>query len=131
MSMTDPIADMLTRIRNAQAAKHAETVMPYSKLKADVARVLKEEGYIEEYRLQEAGPHKNLRVTLRYTQAGPVVSGLQRNSKPGNRVYAGADEIPRVLGGLGICILSTSQGVMSDRDARRRHVGGELLCDVW
>ena len=131
MSMSDPIADMLTRIRNAQGAKHAETVMPYSRLKADLASVLKEEGYIEEFRMQDAGPHRNLRVTLRYTQTGPVVSGLQRASKPGNRVYAAADEIPRVLGGLGICILSTSQGVMSDREARRRHVGGELLCNVW
>ena len=88
------MGEQWTRIRNAQGAKHAETVMPYSRLKADLAKVLKEEGYIEEYRMQEAGPHRNLRVTLRYTQHGPVVSGIQRASKPGNRVYAGASEIP-------------------------------------
>ena len=132
MSMSDPIADMLTRIRNAHKAQHPETNIPFSRLKQDLAKVLQEEGYIEGFRVLEDGPRQILRVALRYTEEGtPVVSGIQRNSRPGRRRYAGAKEIPRVLAGLGICVLSTSQGVMSDREARRRHVGGEILCDVW
>ena len=132
MSMSDPIADMLTRIRNAHKARHRETSIPFSRLKQDVAKVLQEEGYIEGFRVLQDGPRQLLRVALRYTEEGiPVVTGIQRASRPGRRSYAGAKEIPRVLGGLGICVLSTSQGVMSDREARRRHVGGEVLCDVW
>jgi small subunit ribosomal protein S8 len=132
MSMTDPIADLLTRIRNAQRAHHPETEIPYSGVKAEIARVLKSEGYVDDVRTLEEGARQKLRVGLRYTEDGrPLLSGIERVSRPGRRVYAGADEIPPVLGGLGICILSTSQGVMSDREARRRRVGGELLCNVW
>ena len=132
MTMTDPIADMLTRIRNAQSAKHTETAIPYSRLKEAIAGVLKEEGYIDSYRVLSEGVRQHLRLSLRYTQDGqPVMSGIQRASSPGRRAYSGAGEIPRILGGLGICIVSTSQGVMSDREARRRRVGGEILCTVW
>jgi len=132
MSMTDPIADMLTRIRNAQKAKHRETDVPHSGLKAEIARVLVDEGYIEAVRVIEAGHRRTLRVSLRYAPDGrPVVSGLERASRPGRRAYTGSERIPRILGGLGISILSTSQGVLSDREARRRHVGGEVLCNVW
>jgi small subunit ribosomal protein S8 len=133
MSMTDPIADMLTRLRNACKARHPETNVPHSVLKESLARVLKEEGYIEGFRtLDPKGPGKVLRVSLRYRKDGqPVVSGLERVSSPGRRSYFGAKEIPRVLDGLGICVLSTSQGVLSDREARRRNVGGEVLCNIW
>ncbi len=132
MSMTDPIADMLTRIRNSQTARHDETHVPYSRLKEAVAGVLKEEGYIADFRTIGSGVTKALRIALRYTEAGvPVVSGLQRVSRPGRRAYFGAGEIPRVLDGLGICILSTSHGVLSDREARRQKVGGEVLCNIW
>ena len=132
MSMTDPIADMLTRIRNAQAARHDEAPLPYSRLKEAVAGVMKEEGYIADYRVAGAGVTKALHVALRYTAAGvPVVSGLTRVSRPGRRAYYGAGDIPRVLDGLGICILSTSRGVISDREARRRKIGGEVLCNIW
>lgn len=132
MSMTDPIADLLTRIRNAQRARHAQTEIPFSGVKAEIARVLKDEGYLDDVRTLEDGAKQRLRVALRYTDDGrPMLTGIERVSKPGRRVYAGAGEIPPVLGGLGICILSTSQGVMSDREARRLHVGGELICNVW
>lgn len=132
MSMSDPIADMLTRVRNAHKAGHRETNMPFSRVKSDMARVLKDEGYIEGYRVLEEGVRRVIRITLRYTEDGtPVVTGLQRASRPGCRQYTSADDIPRVLDGLGISVLSTSQGVMSDREARRRHVGGEVLCNVW
>ena len=132
MSMTDPIADMLTRLRNASAARHPEASLPYSALKEALARVLEDEGYIAGFRAVGEGVNKALKVSLRYTQSGePVVSGLKRVSRPGRRAYFGAREIPRVLDGLGICDLSTSQGVLSDREARRRNIGGEVLCDVW
>jgi small subunit ribosomal protein S8 len=132
MSMTDPIADMLTRIRNAQSAHHDEAHVPHSRLKEAVAGVLKEEGYIADFRAVGSGVTKALQISLRYTEAGvPVVSGLKRVSRPGRRAYFGAGEIPRVLDGLGICILSTSHGVLSDREARRQKVGGEVLCDIW
>lgn len=132
MSMTDPIADMLTRIRNAQAARHGEANVPHSRLKEAVAGVMKEEGYIADFRAVGSGVSKALRISLRYTEAGvPVVSGLDRVSRPGRRAYFGAGEIPRVLDGLGICILSTSRGVLSDREARRQKVGGEVLCNIW
>jgi len=132
MSMTDPIADMLTRIRNAQKAQHLKTDMPYSGVKKEVARVLKDEGYIESFKVTDEGVRQKLQVVLRYTEGGAaVMSGIERASSPGRRFYTGAKEIPFVLGGLGISILSTSQGVMSDREARRRQVGGEVLCNIW
>jgi len=134
MNVTDPIADMLTRIRNGVAARHDHVNMPASKLKVAIAQVLKEEGFIRDFELVDAerGPQRTLKVELNYTgKKEPVLSGLQRVSKPGLRVYVEKREIPRVYGGLGIAILSTPQGVMTGRDARRRQVGGEVLCYVW
>ena len=130
MSMTDPIADMLVRIRNAQMVGHAEVAMPASKLKASIAEVLKSEGYIEDYALREQGAKKELRIGLKYYAGKPVIERLERVSKPGLRVYKGRDDIPRVLNGLGVAILSTSRGVMTDRKARADGVGGEVLCIV-
>jgi len=130
MSVNDPIADMLTRIRNACKARHPEVSMPASKLKAAVAEVLKQNGYILDYRV-DGDVKKVLTIELKYHDGAPVIEGLRRISKPSRRVYVGADEIPRVLDGLGIAILSTSKGVMSDRAARRENVGGEVLCYVW
>ena len=130
MSMSDPIADMLIRIRNAQMVGHTETVMPASKLKSSIAKVLKDEGYIEDFALRENDGHKE----LAYQGAGfgwqKMVAGLERVSKPGLRVYKGRDDIPRVMNGLGVAILSTSRGVMTDRKARADGVGGEVLCIV-
>jgi small subunit ribosomal protein S8 len=130
MSMTDPIADMLIRIRNAQMVGHAEVAMPASKLKASIAEVLKSEGYIEDYALRDNGPKKELRIGLKYYAGKPVIERLERVSKPGLRVYKGRDDIPRVMNGLGVAILSTSRGVMTDRKARADGVGGEVLCIV-
>ena len=134
MSMHDPIADMLTRIRNAQLVGHAEVVMPASRLKASIAKVLKDEGYIEDYALREKGgengAHKQLAIALKYYAGRPVIERLERVSKPGLRVYKGRDDIPRVMNGLGVAILSTSRGVMTDRKARADGVGGEVLCIV-
>jgi len=130
--MTDPIADMLTRIRNGLQARHAAVEMPTSKLKVAIAEVLKDEGYVKGYSVSGEGPRKMLKVELRYVGKNePVLSGIKRISKPGLRVYAGSDEIPRVFGGLGVSILSTSRGVMSGSQARRQRVGGEVLCHVW
>ena len=132
MSMSDPIADMLTRLRNAHGARHSETDIPHSKMKESIAKVLKDEGYIMDYRTVGSDVTKTLRVSLRYAETGePVVSGLERVSRPGRRTYFGCSEIPHVLDGLGICILSTSNGVLSDREARRQKVGGEILCNIW
>jgi small subunit ribosomal protein S8 len=133
MSMTDPIADMLTRIRNACRAKHRRVDMPASKLKAQIAQILKDNSYIQDYRLLETEDgHKVLRVVLKYSNGGtPVIRDLQRVSTPGLRRYVGVNEIPRVRNGLGMAILSTSQGVMSDTQARQAHTGGELLALVW
>ena len=133
MNMTDPIADMLTRIRNAVAARHDYVQMPASKMKVAIADVLKSEGFIKDYQLVEGKtPYKLLRVQLNYAgKREPVLNGLQRVSKPGLRVYTQRREIPRVYGGLGIAILSTPQGVMTGQEARRRNVGGEILCYVW
>jgi len=132
MSMTDPIADMLTRIRNANSAYKTSTTMPSSKKLVELARILKDEGYIEEYRVIEAEPQNQLEVTLKY---GPrkerTITGLRRISKPGLRVYAKKDEMPRVLGGLGVAVISTSQGVMTDRTARKAGVGGEVMAYIW
>jgi small subunit ribosomal protein S8 len=134
MSMSDPIADMLVRIRNAQLVGHTEVAMPASKLKASIAQVLKDEGYIEDFALREeggkAGAKKELRIGLKYYAGRPVIERLERVSKPGLRVYRGRDDIPRVMNGLGVAILSTSRGVMTDRKARADGVGGEVLCIV-
>ena len=130
MSMSDPIADMLIRIRNAQMVGHTEVVMPASKLKASIAQVLKDEGYIEDFALREDGAKRELRIGLKYYAGRPVIERLERVSKPGLRVYRGRDDIPRVMNGLGVAILSTSRGVMTDRKARADGVGGEVLCIV-
>ena len=130
MSMSDPIADMLIRIRNAQLVGHAEVVMPASKLKASIAQVLKDEGYIEDFALRENGVKKELRIGLKYYAGRPVIERLERVSKPGLRVYRGHNDIPRIMNGLGVAILSTSRGVMTDRKARADGVGGEVLCIV-
>ncbi len=130
MIVTDPIADMLTRIRNGAKAGLPEVRMPSSKIKAAIAVVLKENGYVADWRV-EGDDKKQLTVVLKYRDGKPVIDGLKRISKPSCRVYAGAKEVPRVLDGLGIAILSTSQGIMSDRAARRENVGGEVLCYVW
>jgi len=134
MTMTDPIADMLTRLRNANTAFHDDVVMPSSKVKEALARILVSEGYVEGYAVEQdpTRPSPRLRITLKYTQDRKrTISGLRRVSKPGLRVYSSASDVPRVLGGMGIAILSTNQGLMTDREARQRHVGGEILCHVW
>lgn len=129
---SDPISDMLTRIRNAQTALHLETTMPSSKLKEEVARILSEEGYIDGYGVADAPVGRALTIRLRYDdERVPALSGLTRVSKPGHRVYKGADDVPSVRGGIGVAIVSTSSGVMTDREARQRNVGGEILCEVW
>ena len=128
----DPIADMLTRIRNANQALHPETTMPSSKLKEEIARILSEEGYIDSWKTDPGDVGTELTVRLRYDgERQRVLQGIQRVSKPGHRVYSGASNIARVRGGIGVAIVSTSEGVMTDRDARRRNVGGEVLCKVW
>lgn len=130
--MTDPIADFLTRIRNANRAGHERTRVPYSKMKEAICRILKDEGFITDFRVTEDGPGKSLWVYLRY---GPdkkkYLTDLKRVSRPGLRVYVTSDKVPRVLRGIGIAILSTSDGVMTDAEARKRRVGGEVLCEVW
>ena len=134
MTMTDPIADMLTRIRNANVAMHDDVRMPSSKVKEALAAILKQEGYIEDYSVSEepSRPGRTLTITMKYTpDRARTISGLRRVSKPGLRVYTKADRVPRVLGGLGVAVLSTSQGLMTDREARRRKMGGEILCFVW
>lgn len=131
MSMTDPIADMLTRIRNGQAAGHEIVEMPASNLKAAIAKVLKDEGYVEDYEV-EGDAKRVLRVALKYNAEGkPVIRGLRRESSPGLRRFCGWKDIPRVLGGLGVAVISTSGGVMSGLEARRRKLGGEIVCTVW
>src|SRR5437764_747222 len=134
MSMTDPIADMLVRIRNAQMVGHVEVLMPASKLKASIAKVLKDEGYIEDFAVRDKGGDngvkKELAIGLKYYAGKPVIERLERISKPGLRVYKGRDDIPKVMNGLGVAILSTSRGVMTDRKARADGVGGEILCIV-
>ncbi|HET9695629.1 MAG TPA: 30S ribosomal protein S8 [Terriglobales bacterium] len=130
--MTDPVADFLTRVRNAIRAKQQKVDVPASKLKAEIARILKEEGYISNFKATEENGQKLLRVYLKYSNANEAaISNLERISKPGCRVYVGRTEIPRVLGGLGINILTTPRGVMTGRDARKQGVGGEILCQVW
>ncbi len=134
MTMTDPIADMLTRIRNANTAMHDEVLMPSSKQKEALAAILKKEGYIEDYQVaaNTDRPGSTLTVTMKYSpERARTISGLRRVSKPGLRVYKAASDVPRVLGGLGVAVVSTSQGLMTDREARKRNVGGEVLCFVW
>lgn len=132
MTTSDPIADMLTRIRNAITARHPKVDVPASKLKMDIARILKEEGYITNYKLVEEGIKKAIRVYLKYTPGNvSVISEIQRVSRPGCRVYVGSKEIPPVLGGLGINILTTPRGVMTGSSARKEGVGGEVLCRIW
>lgn len=131
MAMTDPIADMLARIRNGLTARHSRVEMPSSKLKVEIARILKEEGYISNYKVSEEGKKKTLRIVLRYGADGEsVISSLDRVSKPGRRVYASATHIPRVLGDMGVSILTTPRGVMTGKNARKTGVGGEVLCSV-
>ena len=132
MSMTDPIADMLTRIRNGITSRHDRIELPSSKLKVEVAKILKSEGFITNYKVVEEGPQPNLRLYLKYSDDGePVIHGIERISRPGRRVYRGKEDIPQVLGGLGLAIVSTSQGVLSGHEAVRKGVGGEVLCQVW
>jgi small subunit ribosomal protein S8 len=130
MSMHDPISDMLTRIRNAQMVGHTEVKMPASRLKAAIAKVLKDEGYIEDFATRENGAKSELAIALKYYAGRPVIERLERVSKPGLRVYKGRDDIPRVMNGLGVAIVSTSRGVMTDRKARADGLGGEVLCIV-
>ena len=130
--LTDPVADMLTRIRNANKALHDHAEMPSSKLKVEIARILKEEGYIRDFRVEEEGTHPKLVVELKYGRSRErVLSGIKRVSKPGRRIYAGKDRLPRVLGGMGTAILSTSRGVVTSRTAEIQGIGGEVICFVW
>ncbi len=130
--INDPISDMLTRVRNALAARHAKVDVPASRLKNEIARILKEEGYILNYKLVEDGARKSIRLYLKYTPGNqPVISRIERVSRPGCRVYVGSKEVPRVLGGMGVNILTTPRGVMTGAAARKEGVGGEVLCQLW
>ena len=133
MAMNDPIADMLTRIRNANTAKHDTVDVPVSKMKTAIANILVDEGYIAKYEITGEGVQKNLHITLKYgkDKKERIISGIKRISKPGLRVYAGSEDMPKVLGGLGIAIVSTNKGVITDKEARKQHVGGEVLAFVW
>ena len=133
MAMTDPIADMLTRIRNANTAKHDTVDVPASKIKLAIAEILLNEGYIKGYEVVEDGTFKTIKITLKYgaDKSQKIITGLKRISKPGLRVYAGKDELPRVLGGLGIAIISTNKGIVTDKESRKLQVGGEVLAFVW
>ena len=133
MTMSDPVADMLTRIRNANTAKHDTVDVPESKIKVAIAEILDKEGYIEGFEVVEEGNFKNIRITLKYGKARneKVITGLKKISKPGLRVYAGKDNLPKVLGGLGVAIISTNKGVITDKEARKEKVGGEVLAFVW
>lgn len=130
--MTDPIADMLIRIKNALAARHKTLVLPASKLKLAIARVLKEEGYIEDFIYLDEKPQGKIQINLKYDEnKRPVISKIKRVSKPGRRIYKGYKDLPRVMNGLGIAIISTSQGIMTDHEARKRKIGGEIICEIW
>lgn len=131
MVTTDPIADMLTRIRNANQQKHETVSIPYSNLKNDLANILKNEGFVTDFVVNEEGNHKNIVITLKYKGNERVITGLKRVSKPGLRQYAKANEIPKVLNGLGIVVLSTSQGLVTDKEARAKNIGGEVLAYIW
>ena len=130
-TVTDPIADLLTRVRNASAARKSEMFVPYSKVKSEVVRILKEEGYITDYSIDTEAAHPRIKITNKMVNRTSAITGLKRVSKPGLRRYVGAAEIPRVLGGMGISILSTPRGVLSGREAKKQNVGGELLAYVW
>jgi small subunit ribosomal protein S8 len=130
-ALTDPIADFLTRLRNASRARKAEILVPYSRIKAEIAQILKKEGYIDNYEVDTTGKRPVIKLTNRIVNRTPAITDLKRVSRPGLRRYVGADEVPRVLGGMGIAILSTSRGVLSGREARKQKVGGELLAYVW
>ncbi|MEE9177317.1 MAG: 30S ribosomal protein S8 [Acidimicrobiia bacterium] len=130
--VTDPIADMLTRIRNAVAVGHERVSMPSSNVKVRIAQILVDEGFIDRYEVSEDGHRRELELVLRYGERRrPVIEGIKRISRPGHRVYRGSRELPRVQGGIGVAVVSTSQGLLPDREARRRHLGGEILCEVW
>ena len=132
MSMTDPIADMVTRIRNANQVKHESVEMPSSKMKIEIAKILKREGYIRDFRYYKFQNKFNLKIFLKYGEKqARILQGLRRISKPGRRVYGGKEELPKVLGGLGIAILTTSKGIMTDKEAHKAGIGGEILCEVW
>ena len=131
MHITDPIADMLTRIRNANSARHESVDVPASNMKKSIAQILLDEGYIKSFQVEDDGVQGVIHITLKYNGKDKVITGLRRVSKPGLRVYVGADELPRVLRGLGVAIVSTSKGVMTDKAARANHVGGEVLAFVW
>lgn len=130
-TVTDPIADFLTRVRNGVRAQKPEVLIPYSKIKAEIARIFKEEGYISDYSVDTSGAHPRIKVINKLVDRSSAIAGLKRVSRPGLRRYVGADEIPRVLGGMGVAILSTSRGILSGREARKQKVGGELLAYVW
>jgi small subunit ribosomal protein S8 len=130
--MTDPISDMLIRIKNALMARHKTVVVPGSKLKLEIARILKDEGFIEDYRVVEEKPQIKIEIVLKYDEKKrPVIAGIKRVSKPGRRIYRGYKELPRVLDGMGMAIISTSQGIMTDHEARKRRLGGEVICEIW
>ncbi|MBM4352233.1 MAG: 30S ribosomal protein S8 [Deltaproteobacteria bacterium] len=131
MSMTDPIADLLTRIRNGQQARHEAVELPASKLKVAVVKLLKEEGFIEDYMVLDDRLQGVIRIDLKYVNKIPAIQTIERVSRPGRRIYLGVDDLPRVLGGMGIAIVSTSRGLMTDREARKQRVGGEVLCRVY
>ena len=131
MQITDPIADMLTRIRNANDARHATVDVPASKLKIAIAQILKDEGYIKDFEVQEGNYQGVIRITLKYLGKEKVITGLRRVSKPGLRIYSNAEDMPKVMKGLGVAIISTSKGVMTDREARAQHIGGEVLAYIW
>jgi small subunit ribosomal protein S8 len=130
-TVTDPIADFLARVRNGVRAQKPEVLIPYSKIKAEIARIFKEEGYISDYSVDTSGEHPRIKVVNKLVDRSSAIAGLKRVSRPGLRRYVGADEIPRVLGGMGVAILSTSRGILSGREARKQKVGGELLAYVW
>ena len=130
-TVTDPIADFLTRVRNGARAQKQEVLIPYSKIKAEIARIFKEEGYISDYSVDTSAAHPRIKVTNKLVDRSSAIAGLRRVSRPGLRRYVGADEIPRVLGGMGLAILSTSRGILSGREAKKQKVGGELLAYVW
>jgi small subunit ribosomal protein S8 len=132
MSLSDPVADYLSRIRNAISAKHDKVDIPSSKVKLEMTRILKEEGYIQNYKFQEEEKRQGtIRVFLKYSEGNPVITGLKQVSKPGRRIYAHKDKVPKVVGGLGICIVSTSRGIMTGDQSQKTGVGGEVLCQVW
>lgn len=132
MSMTDPVADLLTRIRNAGLSRLSTVDVPKSKLKVKILEILRDEGYVDGFRVHDEGPQGHISVDLKYdTDRRLVIKEMKRLSRPGRRVYTGCDDIPKSRNGLGVCIVSTSQGVMTDREARKRRVGGELLCEIW